>query len=66
MGGWDDADMGTWNDTAQQANSSWNSATGWNREKRNSLKVYFPLTNRRIKEVGIRDLFPPVNSIHFS
>lgn len=39
MGGWDDADMGTWNDTAQQTNSSWNSATGWNREKRNSIKV---------------------------
>jgi len=41
MGGWDDADMGTWNDTAQQSNSSWNSATGWNKDKRTSIvKVY--------------------------
>ncbi|XP_052791061.1 protein Gawky-like isoform X2 [Mya arenaria] len=37
MGGWDDADMGTWNDTAAQTNSSWNSATGWNKDKRNII-----------------------------
>ena len=40
MGGWDDADMGTWNDNAQQTNSSWNSATGWNKDKRTNVKVY--------------------------
>lgn len=42
MGGWDDADMGTWNDTAAQSNSTWNSATGWNKEKRSNaiVKVY--------------------------
>jgi len=44
MGGWDDADMGTWNDTAQQTNSSWNSATGWNKDKRNIIAKVSPLS----------------------
>lgn len=38
MKGWDDADMGTWNDSSLENNSTWNSATGFNRNKRNSIK----------------------------
>ena len=40
MKGWDDADMGTWNDSSLENNSTWNSATGWNKNKRNSIKVF--------------------------
>lgn len=40
MKGWDDADMGTWNDSSLENNATWNSATGFNRNKRNSIKVF--------------------------
>ena len=41
MKGWDDADMGTWNDSTLENNSTWNSATGFNKNlRRNSLKVF--------------------------
>lgn len=36
---YDDADMGTWNDTTQENNSSWSSATGWKNGRRNLVKV---------------------------
>ena len=41
MKGWDDADMGTWSDSTLENNSTWNSATGFNKNlRRNSLKVF--------------------------
>ncbi|XP_033747257.1 trinucleotide repeat-containing gene 6C protein-like isoform X8 [Pecten maximus] len=36
---YDDADMGTWNDTTQENNSSWSSASGWKFGRRNLVKV---------------------------
>lgn len=35
---WDDTDMGTWNDTAQENNSSWSSAAGWKKDKNKNIK----------------------------
>ncbi|XP_033747217.1 trinucleotide repeat-containing gene 6C protein-like isoform X3 [Pecten maximus] len=35
---YDDADMGTWNDTTQENNSSWSSASGWKFGRRNLVK----------------------------
>lgn len=37
---WDDTDMGTWNDTAQENNSSWSSAGGWKKDKNKNIKVF--------------------------
>lgn len=36
---WDDTDMGTWSDTAQENNSSWSSAAGWKKDKNKNIKV---------------------------
>lgn len=35
---WDDTDMGTWSDTAQENNSSWSSAAGWKKDKNKNIK----------------------------
>ena len=42
MKGWDDADMGTWSDSTLENNSTWNSATGFNKNlRKNSLTKVF-------------------------
>ena len=38
-GNWEDTDMGTWMDETQENNSTWSSASGWNRGKKNIIKV---------------------------
>lgn len=45
---WEDTDMGTWVDETQENNSTWSSASGWNRGKKNIIKVKIRLRTRSV------------------